>query len=167
MVTSTLVSCLVLLGSLLTIFKPAECATKWPDWVKPCRKTDGPLDDCIVKRIAEAQPNVLNADVKGDFRFDYELQPKKGLHFAKITNSSMTFSVGKAYFNLKNLFNGDKYLGAQMNTFLNENYQEVIREFGPAVGDAFNQVFRSIMQGGFDLVALETAYPDIGTEIYE
>uniref|UniRef100_A0A8D9BNU7 Protein takeout n=1 Tax=Cacopsylla melanoneura TaxID=428564 RepID=A0A8D9BNU7_9HEMI len=153
---------LILLVSLLTIFEAVDCASKWPSWVKPCRIKDGPVDDCIARRIAEAQPNVINADVTGDFRFDYELIPKKGLNVAKITNSSMTFTVGKAYFDLKNLFNGDKYLGAQMNNFLNENYAEVIREFGPAVGDAFNQVFRSIMQGGFDLVPIETAYPDLG-----
>uniref|UniRef100_A0A8D9BPB8 Protein takeout n=1 Tax=Cacopsylla melanoneura TaxID=428564 RepID=A0A8D9BPB8_9HEMI len=247
---------LILLVSLLTIFEAVDCASKWPSWVKPCRIKDGPVDDCIARRIAEAQPNVINGypkaripkldpltvtsiavdtgskqvglslklydcliyglksavfykahvdfekkhydlywrnerlmvlgqyvmdgkvlllpiqgtgdgnvtltDVTGDFRFDYELIPKKGLNVAKITNSSMTFTVGKAYFDLKNLFNGDKYLGAQMNNFLNENYAEVIREFGPAVGDAFNQVFRSIMQGGFDLVPIETAYPDLG-----
>uniref|UniRef100_A0A8D9EY51 Protein takeout n=1 Tax=Cacopsylla melanoneura TaxID=428564 RepID=A0A8D9EY51_9HEMI len=246
---------LILCGSLLMMLEPVGCAKKWPDWVKPCRKSDGPPDDCILKRITEALPHVVNGypkayipkldplaikslsvstgnkqvglsltlndclfygtkitefykvhhdfekkhcdfywrvpkltilgqykmdgkvllvpihgkgdgnitltDVLSEMGLDYELVPKKGLHYARSINSNMTFSVGRAYFDLKNLFDGDKYLGAQMNAFLNENNADVIQEFGPAVGDAFNKVFRSIIQIILDLVALETIYPDI------
>uniref|UniRef100_A0A8D9EUJ8 Protein takeout n=4 Tax=Cacopsylla melanoneura TaxID=428564 RepID=A0A8D9EUJ8_9HEMI len=259
MVTRTFIQSsarLILFGSLLLIIlESGESAYKWPAWVKPCRKSDGPTDECVTRRIAEALPNLLNGypkahipkldpltitslsvdtgnkqvglslklkdcliygtktavlykvhhdfenkhydlyyrnprlevlgdynmdgkilllpihgkgpgnitltDVLGLMKFNYELVPKKDLHYARIINSTMTFTVGRAYFEFKDLFNGDKYLGAQMNSFLNENYAEVIREFGPAVGDALNLVFRAIIQEIFDLVALEKIYPDI------
>lgn len=50
--------------------------------------------------------------------------------------------------------------GAQMNNFLNENWSEVIREFGPAVGDAFNHVFRQLVQNGFDMVPFDGFFPE-------
>lgn len=47
-----------------------------------------------------------------------------------------------------------------MNNFLNENWSEVIREFGPAVGDAFNHVFRQLVQNGFDMVPFDGFFPE-------
>ncbi|KAL1449634.1 hypothetical protein WDU94_002120 [Cyamophila willieti] len=257
MVPSTFSSCftkLILLGSVLSFFKPVESVKPAPSWVKPCRKSDGPVDDCIVKRIAEFMPhilpglpkyriptldplevtsiavdtgskqvglslevydsqifglkkadfykvhldfdnrtydlfwrnprlmnighykmdgkilvlpikgtgegNVTMTDVEGIMRFNFDLVPKKDKHYAKITKSTVDFTVGRAYFNFKNLFNGDKNLGKQMNMFMNENYNEVVREFGPAIGDAFNQVFAQIFQNMLDLAPFESVFPD-------
>ncbi|KAL1462276.1 hypothetical protein WDU94_014125 [Cyamophila willieti] len=254
----TFISCcttrLILLASFLIIFDSVQCANK-PDWAKPCRKSDGPVDDCVRRRITEALPHLINGypkaripkidpiavkslsvvtgskqvgfslkindcliygmktsdyykvhvdfekkrydiyyrnprmefqgqyemdgkvlllpiqgkgdgnmtltDITAFYTFDYKLVPKNGLHYVKITNSSMTFEAGRGYYDLKNLFNGDKYLGTQMNNFLNDNYADLIREFGPAMADAFNQVFRSIYQAVFDMVPHEKMYPDI------
>lgn len=58
------------------------------------------------------------------------------------------FHVGlrpeRAYIQLNNLFNGDKTLGEQMNKFLNENWQPILEELRPALGDGISQAFTQI-----------------------
>lgn len=52
------------------------------------------------------------------FGFDYELAPKKkgGKDHIRITTSSVKFEIGRAYFDLKNLFNGDRLLGEPLTS---------------------------------------------------
>ncbi|KAI5715734.1 hypothetical protein M8J77_021643 [Diaphorina citri] len=105
--------------------------------------------------------NITLTGITSIYTLDWKLYRKSdGNIHANITNSRMDFNVTRAYFDFKNLFNGDKALGAQMNNFMNENWMEVIREFGPAVGDAFNQVFRKLIQNTFDLVSFDQFFPE-------
>lgn len=104
--------------------------------------------------------NITLTDASGNYKMFWEYYEKNGKEFAKITRSTMDFKVGHAYFQFKYLFNGDKALGAQMNNFLNENWPEVIREFGPAVGEAFNIVFRQLIQNVLDLLSFDSIFPD-------
>ncbi|KAL1449635.1 hypothetical protein WDU94_002121 [Cyamophila willieti] len=247
---------LILFGTLLVLFKSTESAFKKPSWVKPCRNSDGPTDDCVLRRINEAQPNVIKGfpkyripsldplnvteitlgtgskqvglslklfdaqihglrmvemfkvkidwekghcivywrnlpgvrvigqyvmdgmvlvlpmkgsgdgnitltDLSGDFSFKFDLVMKNEKHYGKVTSSKVNMSVGKAYFKFKNLFNGDRVLGEQMNKFMNENYAEVVREFQPAMENTFNVVFRQLMQNIFDLASVEDIFPDM------
>lgn len=114
----------------------------------------------ILPITGDGPGNITLNDVSGDFRMYWDYYEKNGKQYTRIYKSTMDFKVGKAFFNFKNLFNGDKALGAQMNNFLNENWSEVIREFGPAVGDAFNHVFRQLVQNGFDMVPFDGFFPE-------
>lgn len=103
-----------------------------------------------------------------------------------ITKSSIDYENGRAYFQLENLFNGDKllgnsfvisissrgkekklitstftYAGENLLHFLNENWKEVTTEIGPAIGEAISEVFRIILTNIADLVPWEYIYPDI------
>lgn len=121
-------------------------------------KMDGKV--LILPITGEGLGNITLSDISGHYTMDWEYYKKNNKQYAHITSSTMGFKVGRAYFNYQNLFNGDKALGAQMNNFLNENWAEVIQEFGPAVGDAFNQVFRQLIQNGFDLVPFDSFFPE-------
>lgn len=121
-------------------------------------KMDGKV--LILPITGEGPGNITLTDVSGHYTMDWEYYQKNNKQYTRITSSSMGFKVGKAYFNFRNLFNGDKTLGAQMNNFLNENWSEVIKEFGPAVGDAFNQVFRRLIQNGFDMAPFDAFFPE-------
>uniref|UniRef100_A0A8D8Q441 Protein takeout n=1 Tax=Cacopsylla melanoneura TaxID=428564 RepID=A0A8D8Q441_9HEMI len=62
MVSWTLEMCstkLIIVGTVLVLLKSTECAFKTPSWAKPCRNSDGTPDECILRRLKEAQPNVI------------------------------------------------------------------------------------------------------------
>ncbi|XP_030754804.1 protein takeout-like [Sitophilus oryzae] len=86
------------------------------------------------------------------YNFDYETYKKKdGKEYIKIAKSSTDIDIKRSYFNLDNLFNGNKELGENMNKFLNENSQDVVKELGyPVVAELVqvivNQVFNAFLR---------------------
>ncbi|CAH1397648.1 unnamed protein product [Nezara viridula] len=50
----------------------------------------------------------------------------------------------RMYFNLENLFNGNKALGDNMNKFLNENWSDIMDELRDPVSEALSMVFIQI-----------------------
>nr|CAD7445388.1 unnamed protein product [Timema bartmani] len=103
-------------------------------------------------------------NVKYIFKFGIE-QRADGKNYTSPEEPRLEFDIGgRAYIHLKNLFNGDKLLGDQMNIFLNENWEILVKEVGPTIGEAIGEAMRQILAGIFDLVPLEDAFPlDAGT----
>lgn len=52
------------------------------------------------------------------------------------------------------------FIGENMNYFLNQNWREVTKELGPAIGEAIGEVFRLLLTNIADLVPYEYIYPD-------
>lgn len=70
-----------------------------------------------------------------------------GKEYATIANSHIEISGADGLRSeLNGLFNGDKLLGAQMNTFLNENWRDLLRELGPSMLDAAREVTESVLK---------------------
>ena len=46
-----------------------------------------------------------------------------------------------------------------MNTFLNENWRELVRDLAPPVGDAVGQVVNAILSNIFELVPYDEGFP--------
>nr|CAD7392774.1 unnamed protein product [Timema cristinae] len=67
--------------------------------------------------------------------------------------------LGRMYLDLENLFNGDKALGDNMNTFLNENWWELFKELRPALDEALSQVFHNIANRFFLKVPYDIIFP--------
>ncbi|CAH1397720.1 unnamed protein product [Nezara viridula] len=67
-----------------------------------------------------------------------------------------TFELGifpkKTFFNLQNLFNGDKALGDNMNLFLNENHAQIVNELKPAISKALSQGFLQVANQVFSKI---------------
>lgn len=59
---------------------------------------------------------------------------------------------------LENLFNGDKRLSKQMNTFLNDNWRDIFEELKPAVIETFGGVFIQITNNVLNNVSYEELY---------
>lgn len=59
------------------------------------------------------------------------------------------FETTRFYMQLSNLFNGDKLLGDNMNLFLNDNWQDILKELKPVTKDAFGKIFMSIINNVF------------------
>lgn len=49
--------------------------------------------------------------------------------------------------------------GDNMNIFLNENWKDLLKEFGPAIGDAFNSIMKNTLGSVSDLVPYEFIFP--------
>ncbi|KAG8267422.1 hypothetical protein J6590_052044 [Homalodisca vitripennis] len=116
----------------------------------------------ILPISGSGKANITINDLSITYKYDWELVKKgNGKHYMNFTNSELLFDNGRAFFQLDNLFNGDKLLGDNMNYFLNENWKEVTRELGPALGEAIGEVFRLLLTNIADLVPYEYIYPDI------
>lgn len=46
-----------------------------------------------------------------------------------------------------------------MNIFLNENWKDLLNEFGPAIGDAFGTIMKNTLESVSDLVPYEFIFP--------
>lgn len=49
--------------------------------------------------------------------------------------------------------------GDNMNLFLNENWRDLLKEFGPAIGDAFGTIMKNTLGSVSDLVPYEFIFP--------
>jgi hypothetical protein len=47
-----------------------------------------------------------------------------------------------------------------MNTFLNENWKELVRDLSPPIGEALSQVVQRILTNIFELVPFDEAFPE-------
>jgi hypothetical protein len=47
-----------------------------------------------------------------------------------------------------------------MNTFLNDNWREVVRDLAPTVGEALGQVVQGILTNIYELVPYDEAFPE-------
>jgi len=116
----------------------------------------------ILPILGSGNASITIDDLSITYKYDWELVKKgNGKHYMNFTNSELLFENGRAHFKLDNLFNGDKLLGENMNYFLNQNWREVTKELGPALGEAIGEVFRLLLTNIADLVPYEYIYPDI------
>lgn len=51
------------------------------------------------------------------------------------------------------------FIGDNMNIFLNENWKDLLKEFGPAIGDAFGTIMKNTLGSVSDLVPYEFIFP--------
>lgn len=81
------------------------------------------------------------------YTFDFDLVPKKGKNYFDLKSPRIDFKFQRIYFQLDNLFNGDKRLGDQTNNFLNENWEDVAKDLSPIISETINVIVTSIFKG--------------------
>ncbi|KAE8749262.1 Takeout-like [Frankliniella occidentalis] len=82
-------------------------------------------------------------------------ETKDGLRYASVDNFKFLLDTTLLKIRMDNLFNGNKELSANMNTFLNENWREIFLELRPAIQDAFGIAFREITNRIFSKVPID------------
>ncbi|CAH1127606.1 unnamed protein product [Ceutorhynchus assimilis] len=88
--------------------------------------------------------NVTIVDGQFKYRFSYKLEKKAGEDYAVIQdNDSLELKITKSYFKLDNLFNGNKLMGDNVNKFLNENDQDIIKEIGATIKAVISSITRT------------------------
>ncbi|KAL1137935.1 hypothetical protein AAG570_009630, partial [Ranatra chinensis] len=94
------------------------------------------------------------------YKHSWGLVQRKGKEYMEFTEGEIIFKTGRTYFDLQNLFNGDKLLGENMNMFLNQHWEEVIKELGPVVAEAVSKIFSLMLSNIAQLVPYSEIYPD-------
>ncbi|XP_039296186.1 protein takeout [Nilaparvata lugens] len=114
----------------------------------------------VLPITGQGDANVTVTGVTFTFIYDYILEKRaNGLEYVKVTDYKMPFQVTDMKIKLDNLFNGDRLLGSNMNQFLNENWQEIMKELGPAMGEALGEIFKQTLTSMADVVPFKNIFP--------
>ncbi|KAK4883094.1 hypothetical protein RN001_006413 [Aquatica leii] len=100
----------------------------------------------------KGRSNITFAGGSYKYDFDYTLKDKHGDKYMIMKNNKLDFKTERSYFYFENLFGGDNQLGEQMNKFLNENWETVEQELGPAITQTMSTIITSSLNGIFDKV---------------
>lgn len=65
----------------------------------------------------------------------------------------------------ENLFNGDELLSDSMNTFLNENWMEILNELKPVLTKSIASIYRAIAEPIFSKFAYSDLFLSDASEI--
>ncbi|XP_014290335.1 protein takeout [Halyomorpha halys] len=82
---------------------------------------------------------VKGVDIVATLKFS-EVE-KGGKNYFHVDSFETDITPTRSIFNFQNLFNGDKALGDNMNLFLNENHEEIVRELKPAISKGMSAGF--------------------------
>lgn len=118
---------------------------------------DGKILVLPITGKGKANVTLLNMDIT--YKYDFLLEKRNGKDYVQIPNdkASIDFKTTRLFLKFENLFNGDKLLGDNMNTFLDENWKEVLDELGSPLVKSLTPVFTLIING----IAKEVPYNEI------
>lgn len=98
----------------------------------------------------------VNADFF--FEFDWNLVERGDVTYGKVKDYKLTYTTKRSYYHLDNLFNGDSVLGEQTNKFLDENWQEIDKDLGPAISETIGQICVQIASTFFDRIPYDQLF---------
>ncbi|CAH1126007.1 unnamed protein product [Ceutorhynchus assimilis] len=88
--------------------------------------------------------NITIVDSQFKYSFSYKLENRAGVDYAIVQdNDSLDFKISKSYYKLDNLFNGNKAMGDNVNKFLNENDQDIIKELSATIKAVITSIART------------------------
>ncbi|PSN45325.1 hypothetical protein C0J52_18066 [Blattella germanica] len=96
-----------------------------------------------------------------NYTYDYDLVKKKdNLEYAVPKNPKLVLDAERLTVNLENLFNGNKFLGDNMNAILNDNWEELMKDMAPAFEETVGQLIHRVLGNVFGLVPYNVALLD-------
>ncbi|XP_063234996.1 protein takeout-like isoform X6 [Bacillus rossius redtenbacheri] len=103
--------------------------------------------------------NITITNAKAVYRFNYTLDKREDGEYMVIADHKLEATVrGRAFIHLDNLFNGEQVLADNINTVLNDNWQDVVRDVGPAIADALGELIKLVLGGMFGVVSMQNAF---------
>nr|XP_022908738.1 protein takeout-like [Onthophagus taurus] len=113
----------------------------------------------VLPIIGNGPANITFVDPEFHFKSDLITTTKKSKQYLKMINPKISYTSKREYYVLDNLFNGDKRLGDQMNKFLDENWDEVSKEIGPAVTEVISAIVQIISNAFFNRITMDDLLP--------
>lgn len=100
----------------------------------------------------EGKSNMTMENCHIQLKWTGKLVEKTGKQYYQLDKLKATFDTTRFHMQFSNLFNGDKALGDNMNQFLNDNWQDILKELKPSIVAAFAQIFQRVITNVFDKV---------------
>lgn len=97
-----------------------------------------------------------------DWKINPKAVEKNGKQYMTVDNSNsvLKFKVTALTMDYENLFNGDKQLSATLNTFLNENWKDILEELRPSLSETISQIIVSVVSGTFSRIPYNEIFKD-------
>lgn len=106
----------------------------------------------------EGSSNMTMVNCGITLKWTGKLEDRNGKQFYQIDKFKVNFDTSRFYMDFSNLFNGDKALGDNMNVFLNDNWQDILKELKPAIAAAFTKIFEAVVRNVFNKVPYNELY---------
>ncbi|XP_003397291.1 protein takeout [Bombus terrestris] len=103
--------------------------------------------------------NITMYDLKSHNEIYCEKYEKNGETYLKIKKYGVKFNPARINLQFDNLFDGDKILGPQLNSFINENSELLFKELQAPYEETFSQVFTQFSNEVFSRVPLNKIFP--------
>lgn len=110
------------------------------------------------KPLLNSTSNLANTDIK--LKFTPKIIEKNGKQYLQADKFKLSFDTRRLYMSFENLFNGDKALGDNMNLFLNDNWQDILKELKPSITEALSQIFAALINAVFNKVPYNEIWID-------
>lgn len=85
---------------------------------------------------------------------------KDGERYIYINDIDIVLDEKSSMVRLDNLFNGDKFLGDQMNKFLNDNWKDVRSEVIPAIKKVIESIAKQILNSFLNDIPFDNIFPE-------
>lgn len=95
-----------------------------------------------------------------DWKLTAKATTKNNKDYMVVDKSKLEFKATKLTMNFENLFNGDKQLSETMNSFLNDNWSEILNELRPSLSDTISQILISLVSGTFSRIPYNEIFSD-------
>lgn len=102
----------------------------------------------------------FSADTIAHVRINGNTTERDGVKYVTFNKIVLRVSVGRARYNMENLFNGDPALGALGNQFINENAKLFVDEMIPFIEKSLAKTFLDIINVVFKEVTFDEMFPD-------
>ncbi|KAI5714376.1 hypothetical protein M8J76_016134 [Diaphorina citri] len=114
----------------------------------------------IMPITGRGKSNITNVNTTLDVNIKWDFVKRNGVKHMKLRSYTYKIKPSRTYIRLDNLFNGDKYLGEEMNRFLNENYKELQAAFLPVFEQVLADEDKNEMNDIFATVSYDELFLD-------
>lgn len=109
-----------------------------------------------IQGVGKSSLNFENVEI--GIKYKPRIIIKNGKEYIQTEKFKLDFDTAKFSLHFSNLFNGDKALGDNMNTFLNENWRDILNELKPSITSALEQILEAIINRIFAKVPYKELY---------
>ncbi|TMW50173.1 hypothetical protein DOY81_004732, partial [Sarcophaga bullata] len=99
----------------------------------------------ILPIVGNGDCEIICKNIVFKYSFDMKQVEKNGQIYAELQHVKLNLKPELVQFQFKNLFNGDKALGDNMNKFMNDNWSDIFQELEPAFTKALSLIVKQVI----------------------
>lgn len=106
----------------------------------------------------DGKTNITFTNTVGTIKFTTKNIEKNGSKYWQTDKYKLTFTTTRMYTHFDNLFKGDKALGDNTNLFLNENWEDILKEMKPNMAKSIGKVFETIINSVLNSIPVKDLF---------